>query len=79
MLYIQGIAKNQLWMTFLSRLMSVSPVESLVLIAEVWQKISLAAQWNFAEDSSCRIFNLEHFFWEFCKLDIWQKSLVFFV
>ena len=35
---IQEIAKNKHWMTLLSRLKSVLPVESLIVITEIWEK-----------------------------------------
>ena len=59
--------------------MSVSPVESSILITEILEKYHRMRN-EISQKIAVSEFSLEKiFFWEFCKIDNWQQSLAFFL
>ena len=67
---IQESAKNQRWMTFLSRMMSFSPVESSLLIIEIWEKYHQMRN-EILQNIAVSEFSFEKIF--FYNSEIWQQ------
>ena len=59
--------------------MSFSPVESSILITEIWEKYHRMRNEILQKIAVSEFSFANIFFWEFCKIDIWQQSLAFFV